>query len=376
MKQRGTKAWRMALVATGIAMASSIGLSGITVVSAAAPALVNATTPAGGATTTSTRLELFSPWTGAPFGTNAPTVSLTAGVVSFQGAMAAPASNTQNEVFKLPAAYRPATQVILPLDLCDSTNGDLDVASDGRVFVTGYFGSDADCFTSLDGVSFVLSTAVTPLTLINGWVTDNGLSAADPAAVIKNGVVHLKGMIDGPNSTSAEPFVLPANMTPSVPVYVLVAMGAASPSPAGRLEIGTDGSVFLQEQDQGTAIEDQLTSLEGASFVLHPKKSSALPLQNGWTGQASGTGAAAAEIIDGIVRFQGGISSGASAGITKLTVSLRPTKNVYIKVDLCDAAQEGRLEITSNGTILVQEQDGGLTSAQCFTSLDGASFVK
>jgi hypothetical protein len=348
-------------------------VGGLAAVGVAVP-IATATASVAGAT--SSNLTLNSPWTGAPFGTNAPSVSVSGGVVAFRGAIAAPSGNANEEAFVLPVPYRPAVNVFLPVDLCGSNTGRLMIEPNGESFVEQADGtlSHADCFTSLDGVSFVQTSAVTPLALINGWSSsssDNG--TANPAAAVVSGVVHLQGAIEASSPSSNEPFVLPSNMTPSVPVFVPVDMCDGT---NGRLQIGTNGSVSLREEDGGTSFEDCFTSLDGASFVLHPKNSTALKLKNGWVNQAFGTAPAAAELVNGVVRFQGGISGGATSVITTMPLSLRPTKDVFVKVDLCDAAVDGRVEIQPSGKVSIQEADGLLGTAQCFTSLDGASFVK
>ena len=59
----------------------------------------------------------------------------------------------------------------VPIDLCSATNGRLQIAPDGTVTVEAEGGtfSNAQCFTSLDGASFVQgSSGITPLTLENG----------------------------------------------------------------------------------------------------------------------------------------------------------------------------------------------------------------
>jgi hypothetical protein len=334
--------------------------------------IATATSTVAGATSSS--LHLKSPWTGAPFGTNAPSVSVSAGVVSFRGAISAPPSNANNEPFVLPAAYRPAVNVYVPVDMCGATNGRIVIQPNGVTTVEEQDGAldNANCFTSLDGASFVQSSAVTPLTLINGWTT-TAFGTANPAAAIVTGVVHFQGAISATSPSSSEPFVLPSTMRPSVPVFVPVDMCDAT---NGRLIIATSGAVTLQEEDQGTSFERCFTSLDGASFVLHPKNSTALTLKNGWAGSAFGTAAAAVQISNGIVRFQGGIADGSISTITKLPLSVRPMKTVYIKVDLCNASKDGRLEIKPTGKVFIEEEDGVITTAQCFTSLDGASFVK
>jgi hypothetical protein len=57
-----------------------------------------------------------------------------------------------------------------------------------------------------------------------------------------------------------------------------------------------------------------------------------------------------------------------------LAPAQRPGSNVYVPVDLCDATN-GRLLIETNGTVIVQA-DTVFSNAQCFTSLDGVSFVQ
>jgi hypothetical protein len=273
----------------------------------------------------------------------------------------------------LPAAYRPAANVYVPVDMCDVTSGRLLIEPSGDVIIEEQDGAldNADCFTSLDGVSFVQTAAVTALTPINGWgPTDYG--TASPAVALVNGVVHFQGAISASSPPTSTAFTLPSDMTPSVAIYVPVDM---CDSTNGRLDIGTDGSVSLEEEDGSTTNENCFTSLDGASFILTPKDSTLLKLKNGWTSEPFGTGPASVELSKGIVRFAGAISGGRSADVLfKLPSTMKPSKDVYIQVDLCDTTN-GRLEILPSGKVTVQGEDDG-TDANCFTSLDGASFVQ
>ncbi len=345
-------------------------LGGVISLGTLVPILVTSTMEAGAA---SSPLTLINGWTAAPHGTNAPQVSIKKGIVSFKGAIAAPSTNSNDEPFVLPTAYRPAVPVYVPVDLCDATNGRLIIEPSGDVLIQDQDSGliDANCFTSLDGVSFVRSSPVRPLTPINGWGA-TVIGTANPAAALVNGVVHFQGAISASSPTSAEAFVLPSVLTPSVPVYVPVDM---CNSTNGRLIIGTDGSVVLQEEDQGTGNEDCFTSLDGASFVLAPNNPTLLTLEHGWTGQSSGTARASAELVKGSVRFRGAISGGTAAKAFTLPSTMRPSKNVYIQVDLCNATN-GRLEAKPSGEVKVEDELGGLSNADCFTSLDGASFIK
>ena len=53
----------------------------------------------------------------------------------------------------------------------------------------------------------------------------------------------------------------------------------------------------------------------------------------------------------------------------------RPAHDLYVKVDLCHA-DNGRLHITPGGSVTVQAEGPNWANAQCFTSLDGASFAR
>jgi hypothetical protein len=73
------------------------------------------------------------------------------------GAIATGGTNTQP--FVLPANMRPSVNVYLPIDLCGAAKGRLFIPPSGDVSVVvapGGSWSSAQCFTSLEGVSFGL----------------------------------------------------------------------------------------------------------------------------------------------------------------------------------------------------------------------------
>jgi hypothetical protein len=89
-----------------------------------------------------------------------PAVSISQGVVSFQGAIYT--SGNKAEPFVLPPSYRPATNVYVPVTLCNGAdgneidNGRLIIQPNGVVNVQPENAfSEAQCLTSLDGASFV-----------------------------------------------------------------------------------------------------------------------------------------------------------------------------------------------------------------------------
>jgi hypothetical protein len=103
--------------------------------------------------------------------------------------------------------------------------------------------------------------------------------------------------------------------------------------------------------------------------------STPLTLQNGWTAQPFGTQQPGIEMLgDGTVTFTGAIATeGTNPVAFTLPADYRPSHAVYIPVDMCNATK-GRLYIQPSGIVTVQAKDA-FSNAQCFTSLDGATYV-
>ena len=100
-----------------------------------------------------TALTLENGWTHAPFSTRNAAVSVSGGIVRFQGAIAT--AGTTTTFATLPAAFRPATSVWLPVTMCDSANGRIHIGSNGSASVQAEVdAASATCFTSLEGVTF------------------------------------------------------------------------------------------------------------------------------------------------------------------------------------------------------------------------------
>jgi CubicO group peptidase (beta-lactamase class C family) len=312
-------------------------------------------------------LTLVNGWINAPFVTNNAGVAVVAGKVYLRGAINTTGTNAVP--FTLPDGFRPNADVYVPINLCDASKGRLYIQPNGTttVQVEGGTWANAQCFTSLDGASFATSASgTTALALQNGWI--NAPFGTRNAAVINiNGVIHLQGAI-GSGTTNA-PFTIPSGFRPSTDVYVPVDLCNAT---KGRLLIQPSGAVFINTF--GAFGDAQcFLSLEGASYALTSSGTTALTLQNGWVNAPFGTRNAAVRISSGIVGFQGAISTGSNAPAFTLPGAFRPAKDVYVPVDLCNA-QKGRILIQPSGSVSVQTIAGGFSAAQCFTSLEGASF--
>ena len=322
-----------------------------------------------------TQLTLVNGWTDAAFGTSHATIEEINGIVQFRGGIS---GGTVAQAFTVPSGtgLRPSTDVYIPIDLCDGTNGRLHISSSGAASVEAEGGtfSNAQCFTSLDGASYAANaTGFTALALINGW-TNGPFSTSSAAVRNLYGIVHFKGAI-ATTGTNLQPFTLPAAFRPAAAVFINVDLCNAT---KGRLDIGTDGTVTIEASGGMTSNATCFTSLDGVWYALTATNTNftpIVPLLNGWTNAPFGTSEVEAENAYGMVYFKGAIASGTTGETFVVNPRYRPLTNVYVPVDLCGAAK-GRLIIQTSGVVVVEDEGGGFSSAPCFTSLDGVSFVQ
>ena len=310
-------------------------------------------------------LTLAPGWTNAPYSTNNAGYAYFDGAVHLRGAIAT--SGTNPVAFTLPGTARPSADVYVPIDICGGRKGRLRIQPDGTTSVQTVAGGwlDAQCFTSLEGASFVRSTAFdTQLSLQNGWV-GAPYSTRAPAAKLTSGVVRLAGSLAW--GTAPEAFTLPAGFRPATRTYLPVDLCNAT---KGRLIIEPTGQTFVAAE--GNFSDAQcFTSLDGVTFVV--ANNGNLPPLNGWAGAPYSTRAPGVTNILGIVRFQGAVATnGSNPQILQLGAADRPATMVYVPVDLC-AGATGRLVIYPDGRVYVQSAST-FGKATCFTSLEGASF--
>ncbi len=319
-----------------------------------------------------TNLTLRNGWHAYGFGTARPAVHLASGIVQFKGAMATKGANLT--AFTLPRGLRPATDVYVPVDLCDSAEGRLFIKPTGVVSVQfeDLIG-DAQCFTSLDGASFARSgSGFTSLKLLNGWKNAPFRTSRAQARVI-SGIVHLTGAI-ATAGTSPAPFTLPKGFRPATPVWV---NADTCNGTNGRLKIGTNGHVTLQAENSFGEMTC-FTSLDGVTFPRSGSGFTSLKLLNGWKNRAFGAATVGARLVSGTVELRGGMSTAGTDDLPfTLPKSLRPGHIVYVPVDLCNA-HYGRVEIEPNGESLIEinAETSTWANAQCFTSFEGASFAR
>lgn len=310
-------------------------------------------------------LTLANSWTGQPFGTGAPAIGRSGNIVTFSGAVA---NGTANQITTIGASFRPPTDVYVPVDLCNGARGRLLIQSTGAVLVQSAAGfADAQCFTSLEGVTYVIPNAATkPVTLSNGWV--GGVFGTNTLRVQNNqGLVRFSGAIG--SGTAAALFTLPVSLRPAASVYAPITL---CNSVKGRLIIPTNGLVQVVPESGSFADAQCFTSLDGVEYQLNPTAGTTIATLNGWTAQPFGTYPVTVTDFSGVVRFTGAVAGGTTDVIATLPVKFRPRADVYVPVDLCNG-KKGRLAIQSGGNLVVSAP-GTFSDAQCFTSLEGVSY--
>jgi len=209
---------------------------------------------------TPTQLVFQNGWVDAGFTTSHAMVQESNGIVQFRGSIE---GGTTSVAFTLPAALSPATNVYIPVDMCNATKGRLLIQPSGVVSVQAETSfSNAQCFTSLDGVWYAPNPAgYSALALINGW-TNAPFSTSNAAAANAWGAVYFKGAI-ATTGTNSQPFTLVPRFRPITNVYVNVDLCNAT---KGRLIIQTNGVVTVQAETSFSNAQC-FTSLDGVMFV-------------------------------------------------------------------------------------------------------------
>ncbi|HEY6276682.1 MAG TPA: hypothetical protein VIX86_10160 [Streptosporangiaceae bacterium] len=204
------------------------------------------------------KVALINGWRSAQstYGTGNPTVMATDGVVYLAGSLKQP-SGSSGKFAVLPKAYRPSHQLYLPVYTVSGTEGSLEIAPSGSMWLFG--SGSTKWFSSLAGVSFPIGLAPHKLTLINGWQTSQiPWDSGNPAASIDDGIVHLSGSMHLPVGSNEEATILPPAYRPSHRLYLPVYTWNGTEN---SLEITPSGAVYAFHGST-----TQFTSLAGISY--------------------------------------------------------------------------------------------------------------
>ena len=328
-------------------------------------------------------------------GGTAPAVGVVNGVVTFRGALKAPAGQVNPVAFVLDdPAYRPS-----PLDglyLRTVLNGNVggtlfyNPYNDGQgnthqvyVYQDGVsppgLGAAARAFVSLDGVAFDKSYGDyiehDPSWSSRYQLREHGCAYVNGpcGAFVKlvDGFVRFQGLL-GKNSPSdyggylftlPDPKYIPSN---NVTVPLNLGGGQGSNQSFGAITIYPDGQVYVNGNPPAAASS---TSFEGVSFSKTLAGNVPLPLSNNW--QAYSSRSVKVGKYGDVVRFQGAISGGTSATIGTLPPGYAPPKTVRL-VAVAPGPSPATVVVNTLGVITVEGPP--LSVSSLFLSLDGVSF--
>jgi hypothetical protein len=236
------------------------------------------------------------------------------------------------------------------------------------------------------------------LNLLNGWGNYNGTNNV-PAIGRVNGVLTLRGALNGAAATDSHAFTLPAGKRPLVGEFLYLRIVTAN---------NTGGTLFIDPDHKARIIGDGVafpgpganakifTSLDGVS--VDDTATNATPLvydgttDNNWVHlyghrhQGNEPWAVSAKMVAGFVRFQGFLKKADGGNPSSMFLfqipsasGFRPGQNVYVPVVLCGGGGAnqtyGRLNILSSGNVYVQPENGNTAAANCGVSFEGASYA-
>src|SRR5690606_26541380 len=256
-------------------------------------------------------------------GSATPAIGMVNGVVRLRGAIWVPPGTSQYSAFpfKIPTSFRSPDCFMLRATMGASAGGRISYVCDVLAGVgEGVFhmhiredgydssvepGPNARAFTSLDGLSYDKDVYnQTPIFLTNDWVATysyrmGGSGSQDGSAVYftyVDGHVRLQGHIT--SGTGTRIGTLPWGFWPNAVVYLPVTLCDSY----GRLEIYTNGNIYVRPASGSFSDASCGVSLEGTSFSL-PNAGASISLQNGWGTYTSRV--AKANMTGGVVQLEG-----------------------------------------------------------------------
>ena len=267
----------------------------------------------------------------------------------------------------LPAQARPGHKLWITVYTLDDSTGTLTIYPSGQMYASSMPSGNAPGFTSLAAVSFpARSSAHTPLTLVNGWHSEqSAFQSGDPSDTVKGGVVYLSGSLatSGSNDQFA---ALPRAARPAHVEYITVYTYGGT---HGTLELDPNGAAFAY-----SGSTTSFTSLAGVSYPVASAVRHRLTLRNGWHSEQGvwNSGDPAYSVSGGVVYLSGSLATaGTNEAFAVLPAGVRPAHDLYIKVYTFDNSA-GTVLIEPNGVLLAYGP--GAVNARKFTSLAAISF--
>jgi hypothetical protein len=150
-------------------------------------------------------------------------------------------------------------------DIKESKLGTVPSATSATAAATAAHAISADNAThatTADKASTLPALSYHPLTLINDWFNYNDPDRIPSYAVDAQGIVHFRGAICCGSSTNA--FTLPPAISPDVGIWLTADENGSA---TGRIFIGTDGNVYVDDDPDDAGSAADFTSLDGITYI-------------------------------------------------------------------------------------------------------------
>lgn len=284
-------------------------------------------------------------------------------VIMLKGMVSGGTSTAWTTLCTLPVGYRPTANIIFA-NTSGGAVGRIDVLPDGEV----QFAAGSNSWTSLDGISFIPSSAPftwTPITPTSGWVNYGGVYSVLQGTQDTTGRIHLQGLIKNGTYTNTTPVgTLPPGF--GAGRYIQI----PETSTAGFNYTAWDSTYIYAKGIAGVTYYAIQAMYYPSSFLQ--TSWTAMPMSNSWVAYNSATYPPPeyTKSADGIVTVSGLIKSGTTTAgtvIGTLPAGFRPLERMLFTVAANGAW--GRVDVLTNGQIIAE------SVSATWTSLDSITFM-
>jgi hypothetical protein len=150
-------------------------------------------------------------------------------------------------------------------DIKESKLGTVPSATSATAAATAAHAGSADNAThatTADRASTLTGLVFHPLALINDWANYNAPDRTPAYAIDAQGVVHFRGAIYG--GSSPYPFTVPEALSPGSEIWLTSDQYGAT---TARIDIDTDGTVYIEDDPADPGSSADFTSLDGISYI-------------------------------------------------------------------------------------------------------------
>ena len=183
------------------------------------------------------------------------------------------------------------------------------------------------------------------LALTNGWQAYGGTYGSTIQIVVKDGVCHIEGLVEGLVKDGSQGSViatLPTNCRPNKRLVFNVNHHEHT----ARVDVAVDGTIVWYAGN----VRDDWISLTGITFASGSSNQSPLSLANGWRAYQGSFGSPTIVVKDGVCYVEGLVTGGSQGSvIATLPTNCRPNKQLIFNVNHHE--HTARVDVRTDGSV-------------------------